>query len=269
MGKSGIKIECSDCEIFFYRYSEKNRHDNEVHKKLKPWPCKHCNAKFKRYDHLNRHTISKHPDKSDDRQDHQCTTCDAKFTRKDHLKRHTISKHPDPDVERQDFQCGYCQNKYATKSGLNKHIKNNHNKDICKEKAPTRLAISNSNDFVSPRFESRVPRIAQSRNTFPRTFKFALKPPIFEPTMEDLKQFCKYVSLKEEDPKVKESGIFLMKLPEDYQPCSHNFKDLDKYFYMFKFYPKVLKFESSCNCKKSSCTCRRSGFFKVRPRIWV
>ena len=103
------------------------RHVNEVHLKMRPFPCKEddCQVKFGCKGDLERHVILVHlkkkhfPCKEDG--------CRAKFGQKRDLERHVDSVH----LKKRPFSCKEdgCQLKFGRKTDLDRHVDNVHLKN--------------------------------------------------------------------------------------------------------------------------------------------
>ena len=116
---SKFRFVCKSCPKIFKTKIRLKRHDDAVHKKLKPFGCLYCNKTFSTKESANQHSKAVH----EEIKPHNCQHCSKLFSTKDNLEVHISTVHEGNKL----FQCPICQKNFGLKGNLDKHIPTHSN----------------------------------------------------------------------------------------------------------------------------------------------
>ncbi|XP_032227739.2 zinc finger protein 420 isoform X2 [Nematostella vectensis] len=151
-------FKCEKCGKIFPRTCGLKRHDNRVHKRLKPhacpfcnkafaenrclqvhirthtgerpYQCEHCSHAFAQKQNLNKHIRCCHlniPLRDPFRKPHKCEECGKRFHDKTHLQRHTMIH-----TGEKPYQCEVCGIPFKELYSLTRHMRCNRHKTKAK-----------------------------------------------------------------------------------------------------------------------------------------
>ena len=109
---------CEYCVKQFNNLSTMNVHINNVHLKIKKFPCTHCDKAFQANNRLREHLKMEH---SDGIKKFQCDDCGKCYLTSDKLKFHKKHMHGP-----KNFKCDNCSKYYVSQGDLNAHMKLSH-----------------------------------------------------------------------------------------------------------------------------------------------
>lgn len=140
--KTSKHVECTyeGCAFFCPNQSRMDKHVNEVHLLIKPFPCEHCDKAFSnrvhRRDHINAVHLGIRP--------FMCETCGQSFSRRYNLNKHKMGSNCKNPVDSNDgeekekernanatkqekmYSCDMCGKSYLYKQSLTQHIASIH-----------------------------------------------------------------------------------------------------------------------------------------------
>jgi KRAB domain-containing zinc finger protein len=115
-GEKKFKCEYKGCEKIFAFLSDRKKHFDQVHLKIKKFnfECDICSSKYPKKLYLVDHIRSKHLN-----QKYDCNQCHSTFTMRHALSFHIKNIH-------QDFICEFCDQRFNSKQSLDTHLKFDH-----------------------------------------------------------------------------------------------------------------------------------------------
>lgn len=142
-GASGVC--CEICGISFAKRSNKLRHIQTVHNRVKQFECDLCGAKFGLKADLGRHRYRIHESRA-----FCCITCGKSFTEQEQLNLHVRVTH---EEDSRPWECKKCRIRFGRKSSLTRHEQTVHQQTrfeckVCKK--------SYSQKFDAIRHERKV-----------------------------------------------------------------------------------------------------------------
>lgn len=114
----GSGVCCEICGISFAKRSNKLRHIQTVHNRLKQFECDLCEAKFGLKADLGRHRYRIHESRA-----FCCVTCGKSFTARDQLDLHIRITH---EEDSRPWECKKCRIRFGRKSSLTRHEQTVH-----------------------------------------------------------------------------------------------------------------------------------------------
>ena len=117
-GKEQQTFCCEYCVKQFNNLSTMNVHINNVHLKIKKFPCTHCDKAFQANNRLREHLKMEH---SDGIKKFQCDDCGKCYLTSEKLKFHKKHMHGP-----KNFKCDNCSKYYVSQGDLNAHMKLSH-----------------------------------------------------------------------------------------------------------------------------------------------
>ena len=113
-------FKCLQCDKKFYRQKLLNRHQNSVHKGLRPFKCTFCKYSAAQSNNLKRHNEAVH----EKRRPFKCNSCEYSAAAANELNRHCRAVH----LGRKPFECSACQYSTAQSTHLKRHYEAVHGK---------------------------------------------------------------------------------------------------------------------------------------------